>query len=90
MVVYHVQKVSGKLGWKENGTQLFWVVPVENFLSKRTPEKLVLFFQMEYSKQKFVFHFFKAIFDTSFRPLRPFCGFRVSFVETCGLTGLPV
>ena len=58
--------------------------------SKRTSEKLVLFFQMEYSKQKFVFHFFKAIFDTSFRPLRPFCGFCVSFVQTCGLTGLPV
>ena len=34
--------------------------------------KVVLFFWMEYSKRKFVFHSFKAIFDTSFRPSRPF------------------
>ena len=37
-----------------------------------TSEKVVLFFWMEYCKRKFVFHSFKAIFDTSFRPLRPF------------------
>ena len=36
-----------------------------------TSEKVVLFFWMEYSKQKFVFHSFKAIFDTSFRSSRP-------------------
>ena len=35
-------------------------------------QKLVLFFQMEYSKRKFVFHSFKAIFDTNFRPSRLF------------------
>ena len=35
--------------------------------SKRTCEKVVLFFQVEYSKQKFMFHFFKTIFDTNFR-----------------------
>lgn len=35
MVVYHLQKVSGKSGWKENGTQLFWVVPVENFWEQK-------------------------------------------------------
>ena len=39
-----------------------------------TSEKVVLFFSMEYSKRKFVFHSFKAIFDTSFRPSRPFFG----------------
>ena len=36
-----------------------------------TSEKVVLFFWMDYSKRKFVFHSFKAIFDTSFRPSRP-------------------
>ena len=41
-----------------------------------TSEKVVLFFffRMEYSNWKFVVHFFKAIFDTSFRPSRPFTG----------------
>ena len=42
--------------------------------TKEHLKTVVLFFQVEYSKQKFVFHFFKAIFDTSFRPLRSFCG----------------
>ena len=36
-----------------------------------TSEKVVLFFWMDYSKRKFLFHSFKAIFDTSFRPSRP-------------------
>ena len=36
--------------------------------SNGTSEKVVLFFGMEYSTRKFVFHFFKAIFDTSFKP----------------------
>ena len=31
----------------------------------RTSERVVLCFRMEYSKPKFVFHSFKAIFDTS-------------------------
>ena len=31
-------------------------------------EKVILFFRTECSKWKFVFYFFKAIFDTSFRP----------------------
>ena len=42
--------------------------------TERTSEKVVLFFRTEYSKQKFVFHFFKAIFDTSFSASRPFSG----------------
>ena len=37
-----------------------------------TSEKVVLFFWMEYSKRKFVFHSIKAIFNTSFRPSWPF------------------
>ena len=39
-----------------------------------TCEKVVLFFRVECSKQKFVFHSFKAIFGTSFRPSRSFSG----------------
>ena len=42
--------------------------------SNGTSEKVVLFFRTEYSKQKFGFHFFKAIFDSSFRPSRSFSG----------------
>ena len=42
--------------------------------SNGTSEKVVLFFRSECSKRKFVFHFFKAIFDTSFRPSRSFSG----------------
>ena len=37
-------------------------------VSNVTSEKAALFFRTEYSKRKFVFQFFKAIFDTSFRP----------------------
>ena len=45
MVVYHVQNISGKSSWKVNGTQLFWVVPVENFWEQKniTCEKVVLY-----------------------------------------------
>ena len=38
---------------------------------KGTSQKVALFFWTECPKQKFVFHFFKANFDTSFRPSRP-------------------
>ena len=48
---------------KQNTT--FWIVPQENFWEQRNIWKsTVLFFHMEYSKSKFLFHFFKAIFDT--------------------------
>ena len=40
----------------------------------RTSEKVVLFSRTGCSKRKFVFHFFKAIFDTFFRPSRSFFG----------------
>ena len=50
----------------------FWLFHRKISRSNGTAEKVVLFFQTEYSKRKFVFHFFKAIFDTSFRPLRLF------------------
>ena len=38
----------------------------------RRYEQVVLFFRMEFSKQKFVFDFLKAIFDTNSKPSRPF------------------
>ena len=38
---------------------------------KGTSQKVALFFWTECPKRKFVFHFFKANFDTSFRPSRP-------------------
>ena len=54
------------------------VVPAENLQSSGTTEKVVLFFRTEFPefpKRKFVFHFFRAmIFNTSFRPPRPFFG----------------
>ena len=73
-VVYHLQKFSGKFGWKVNGTRLCRSSQRKISGSNGTSEKGVLFFRMECSQQKFVFHFFKAIFDTSFRPSRPFSG----------------
>ena len=72
LVVCHVQKVSGKSCWKVNGTRLFgsfqWKIPGNN----GTSDKVVLVIRTECSQRKFVFHFFKAIFDTSFPPSRPF------------------
>ena len=74
LVVYHLQKFSGKPGWKVNRTRLFGSSQRKISGRNGTSEKVVLFSRMEYSKRKFVFHFFKAIFDTSFRPSRPFSG----------------
>ena len=74
LVVYHLQNASGKSGWKVNGTRLFR--PFERNLSgiNGTSDKVVLFFRTEFSKRRFVFHFFKAIDDTSFRSSRSFFG----------------
>ena len=52
----------------------FWAFPTDISESNGKSEKVDLFFRREYSKRKFVFHFFKAIFDTSSRPSRPFSG----------------
>ena len=67
VVVYHLHKVSGKSGSKVNGTHIFELFRRKISASNRTSEKVVLFFRTECSKQKFVFHFFKAIFGISFR-----------------------
>ena len=47
---------------------LLWPFQRKTSGSNVTSEKAALFFRTEYSKRKFVFQFFKAIFDTSFRP----------------------
>ena len=61
--------------WRESKwNTTFWVVPAENFGKQQNIWKGSLFFRMECSKRKFVFHFFKAIFDISFRLSRPFFG----------------
>ena len=57
-LVYHLQKGSGKSGWKENVTRLFGFLRATEHL-KRWP----CLFRMEYSERK-------AIFDPSFRPSR--------------------
>ena len=64
MVVYRLQKVSGKSGWKVNGTCLFWLFQWNISESNGTSVKVVLFFRTEYSKRKFAFHFFQAIYNT--------------------------
>ena len=62
LVVYHLQKVSRKSGWNVNGTRIFrsfqWKISLSN-------GKGSLVLPVGMSKQTFVFHFFKAIFDTS-------------------------
>ena len=55
------KKVSGKPGWKGNGTRLFGSIQRKISWSKGTSEKVVLFFRTECFKRKFVFHFFKAM-----------------------------
>ena len=55
LVVYHSQNVSGKPGWKVNGTRRFG-----SFQRKISGSNGTYFFRT-------VFHIFKAIFDTSFR-----------------------
>ena len=75
LVVYHFQKVPENLVGKQMEHNF-----LGRFSKKKisggngTSEKLVVFFRTEYLKRKFVFHFFRPIFDTSFRPLRPFFG----------------
>ena len=68
LIGYHLQTISVKLGWKDNGTLLFGSFQQKISGSNGSYEKVVLFFRKEYSNRKFVFHFFKAIFDTSFGP----------------------
>ena len=75
VIGYHVQTISGKPGWKENGTLLFGSFQRKISRNNGTSEKVVLFFRKQHSNRKFVFRFFKAIFDTSFRPSRSVVSF---------------
>ena len=72
------QELVRKTWWLFTIYKIFWKIgSSQNILrSTGTSKKEVLSFWMEYSKQKFVFHSFKAIFDASFRPLRSFFGRR--------------
>ena len=45
----------------------------KTFGSKETSEKVALFFRTEWSKRKFVFHFFKVV-DTSYAVSWPLFG----------------
>ena len=49
--------------------------------SNGTSKMVVLYSRTEYSRGKFVFHFFKAVFSTSFRPSRSFLGVWNWFVQ---------
>ena len=44
VVVYHLQKISGKSSWKVNGTRLFGTSQRKISGSNGTSEKVVLFF----------------------------------------------
>ena len=72
-VVYHLKTISGKSGRKVNRTRLFGRSRGK-FPAVTEHLKSLLFFRTQSSMRKFVFHFFKAIFDTSFRPSRSFSG----------------
>ena len=72
MVVCHLQKDSGNFCWKVNAARLFGSFQRTISGSNETSEKVVLCSRREYIRQKFVFHFFKATFDTSFRPSQSF------------------
>ena len=88
-VVYHLQKYSRKSGSKVNGARLFGSSQRKIFGSNGTCEKVVLFFRMEYFNRKLVIHFFKVIFNTSFRPSRPFSGKWNWFVQMVNAIPIP-
>ena len=50
MVVYHLEKVSGKLGWIVSGTRLLGSFQGKIVGSNRKSEKVVLFFRTECTK----------------------------------------
>ena len=82
-VAYHLLKVFRRKIWSKSKWHMpFWVIPAENFREQRnSSDKVVLFFRMESSKRKLVFHFFKAMFDKNFRPSRLFFGKWNQFVQ---------
>ena len=84
LVVYRLFTMSKrfcKTRLKSKWNTTSWVVAAENFREQRNNSKGSLFFRMEYSKQKFVFHCFKAFFRTSFRPSWSFLSKWNGFVQ---------
>ena len=73
-VVYHLQNVSGKSGWKVNGIRRFGSFSRKFTETTKGLKSQSCFFRTEYSNWKFEFHFFKAIFGTGFRSSRSFFG----------------
>ena len=67
-VVYHLQNVSGKSGWKVNGIRRFGSFSRKFTETTKGLKRQSCFFRTEYSNWKYQFHFFKAIFGTGFRP----------------------
>ena len=65
-----------KTWWMFTIYKIFWKIRFQpkNFDEQWNIPKGSPVFRLEYSKQKFVFHSFKAIFDASFRPLWSFFG----------------
>ena len=88
-----IEVVSRKTRLESKRNTPFWVA-AENFREQRNICKVVLFFRMEYSKQKFEYHhLLKPIFDTSSRLSRSFFGKRnwfVKMVKTIPERNLPV
>ena len=70
--LFTIYKSFWKIWLESKWLTSHWVVPAVNFRQQRNIWKGSPVFGTEYSKRKFVFHFFKAIFDTGFRPSRPF------------------
>ena len=73
-VNFHVVRLAVQCSMCLNGTRVFRPFQRKTSGSYGTSEKVVLFFLTECFKRKFEFHFFKAVFDTSFRPPQPFFG----------------
>lgn len=71
-----LQNVFLKIWLEGKCNTTYWVVQMKKKKTisrcNRRYEQVVLFFRMEFSKQKFVFDFLKAIFDTNSKPSRPF------------------
>ena len=69
VVVFHLQNVSGKSGWKVNDTHLFGVVPAETFREQRNTRKSRTVFPDGMFQTVIRVPFLQA--HTSFRFLRP-------------------
>ena len=72
--MFVIYKVFGKSSRKVNETRVSELFQWNISRSNRNFEKVVLFSLTEFSKRKFVFHLFKTITDTGFKPSLPFFG----------------